>query len=67
MRAWVLSAAPGGNLTIAAASASAVMGSSGRITAQGEAAAAGQWHLGAVSPSGPTGVMGLTLIEVVNR
>jgi hypothetical protein len=64
---WVLSATPGGNLTIAAAPASAVMGASGRVTAQWEAAAAGQWHLGAVSHTGPTGGMGLTLVEVDNR
>jgi subtilisin family serine protease len=67
MHSWVLSAAPGGSLAITAAPSSAVLGDSGTVTAEWEAADIGQWHLGAVSHTGPEGVMGLTLIEVDNR
>jgi subtilisin family serine protease len=64
---WVLSTAPGGNLTITAAPSSAVLGESGTVVAEWEAAAKGEWHLGAVSHTGPEGVIGLTLVEVDNR
>jgi subtilisin family serine protease len=64
---WVLSATPGGNLTIPSAPGSAVMGASGTVTAGWENAALGEWHLGAISHTGASGVMGLTLVEVDNR
>lgn len=64
---WVISATPGGNLTIAASPGSAVLGSSGTVSAEWENAAADEWHLGAVSHNGASGLMGLTLIEVDNR
>jgi hypothetical protein len=64
---WVLSATPGGKLTIPSAPGSAVMGASGTVTAGWEDAALGEWHLGAISHTGASGVMGLTLVEVDNR
>lgn len=64
---WVVSATPGGNLTIDEAPTAAVIGESETIAVSWTGAAAGQWHLGAVSHSGPDGLIGLTLVEVDNR
>ena len=67
MYTWVVSATPGGNLTIDSAPASATTGATGTVAVSWTGAAAGQWHLGAVSHAGDAGLMGLTLVEVDNR
>ncbi len=64
---WVVSATPGGNLSIDEAPDEAVIGETERIEVSWDGAAAGQWHLGAVSHTGPEGLIGLTLVEVDNR
>jgi len=67
MYSWVVSATPGGNLTVDAAPASATLGATGTVDASWSGATAGQWHLGAVSHSDGAGLIGLTLVEVDNR
>jgi hypothetical protein len=67
MYTWVVSATPGGNLSIDAAPASATAGATETIDVSWTGATAGQWHLGAVSHTGDAGLMGLTLVEVDNR
>ncbi|MEM7321746.1 MAG: S8 family serine peptidase [Actinomycetota bacterium] len=64
---WVVSATPGGNMIVDSAPASAVLGSTDSIGVSWTGAAAGEWHLGAVSHTGPDGLMGLTVVEVDNR
>ena len=63
---WVVSATPGGNMTVDAP-ASATTGAVEDITASWTGAAAGEWHLGAVSHSDGDGLMGLTVVDVDNR
>ena len=64
---WAVPAAAGtGNLAITAAPASATSGASGTVTASWTGASDG-WNLGAVSHTGPTGLLGLTLVDVDNR
>jgi subtilisin family serine protease len=64
---WVVPAAPGGgSLSITAAPASATAGATETVTAAWTGAA-GTWNLGAVSHTGETGLMGLTLVDVDNR
>ncbi len=64
---WVIPNAPGGgNLSITAAPATATSGATGTVTATWAGVPA-TWNLGAVSHSGPSGVLGLTLVEVDNR
>lgn len=67
MYSWIISATPGGNLTIDSAPTSATLGAVESIDVSWSGAAAGQWHLGAVSHTGDSGLMGLTLIDVDNR
>jgi subtilisin family serine protease len=67
MYSWVVSATPGGSLTIDSAPTSATIGASGTIHVSWTGATTGQWHLGAVSHSDANGVLGLTLVEVDNR
>ncbi|CAN5874865.1 hypothetical protein BH23ACT4_BH23ACT4_08040 [soil metagenome] len=64
---WVVSATPGGNLSINSAPTSATLGATETIEVGWTGAALGEWHLGAVSHSDAGGVMGLTLVEVDNR
>jgi len=64
---WAISATPGGNLSVDSAPAAAVIGESGTVDVSWSGAAAGAWHLGAVSHTGDSGLMGLTLVEVDNR
>ncbi len=65
--AWIVSATPGGNMTIDSAPASAVSGTVEPIDVSWTGAADGEWHLGAVSHSDANGLLGLTLVEVDNR
>ena len=67
MWSWVISATPGGNLTIDSAPASATIGTIDTVDVSWTGATAGQWHLGAVSHTGDSGLMGLTFINVDNR
>jgi hypothetical protein len=67
MYSWVIPATPGGNLSINSAPTSATIGTVGTIDVSWTGATAGQWHLGAVSHTGDTGLMGLTLVNVDNR
>ena len=67
MYSWAISAAPGGNMTVDLAPASATLGVTGTINVSWTGGTAGQWHLGAVSHTGPSGLMGLTLVDVDNR
>ena len=65
---WIISATPGGgNLSLDSAPTSATLGAVETIDVSWTGATAGQWHLGAVSHSGDTGLMGLTLANVDNR
>ena len=64
---WVVSATPGGNMTIDSAPASASTGATGTVDVSWAGAVAGEWHLGAVSHSDGSNLLGLTLIEVDNR
>ncbi|MGB8360161.1 MAG: S8 family serine peptidase [Acidimicrobiia bacterium] len=66
MYAWQISATPGGNMTVTAPT-SATLGGVEPIVVDWTGAAAGGWHLGAVSHSGDAGPMGLTIINVDNR
>jgi hypothetical protein len=64
---WVVPATPGGgNLAITSAPTSATSGATATVTASWTGAPA-QWNLGAVSHTGPSGVLALTLVEVDNR
>lgn len=64
---WLVSATPGGNLSIDSAPASASNGATSPVDVSWSGATAGEWHLGAVSHSNGSGLMGLTLVEVDNR
>ncbi|HEY93676.1 MAG TPA: S8 family serine peptidase, partial [Dehalococcoidia bacterium] len=64
---WAISATPGGNLIIDSAPTSAMIGTIETVDIGWTGAAAGQWHLGAVSHTGDVGLMGLTLVDVDNR
>jgi subtilisin family serine protease len=64
---WAISATPGGSLTVDSAPTSATIGSVESIDIGWTGATAGGWHLGAVSHTGDSGLMGLTLINVDNR
>ena len=70
MWTWAVPTATGGSLT-ATASGPAVNATTGtvHVTWTGATAAPpiGDWHLGAVSHVGPSGVMGRTLVNVDNR
>jgi hypothetical protein len=64
---WVVPAAPGGgNLAVTSAPTAATSGTSATVTAAWTGAAAA-WNLGAVSHTGPDGLLALTLVEVDNR
>ncbi len=67
MYTWVVSATPGGNMSINSAPTSATIGATETIDISWSGATAGQWHLGAVSHTGDVGLMGLTLVDVDNR
>ncbi|HET9085160.1 MAG TPA: hypothetical protein VFN41_12240, partial [Candidatus Limnocylindrales bacterium] len=71
MWSWAIPATPGGgSLSIASAPTSATNATVGTVEATWSGITAGtsaDWYLGAVSHSGPTGVMGLTVVNVDNR
>lgn len=64
---WVISATPGGNLSIDSAPASATIGAVENVDVSWTGAEPGAWHLGAVSHADGAGLLALTLVEVDNR
>ena len=64
---WIVSATPGGTMTIDSAPTSATIGTTGTVDVSWTGATAGEWHLGAVSHADGSGLLGLTLVEVDNR
>ncbi len=70
MWTWAVPLASGGSLTVDAAPAAAVLGTTGTVQVSWSGAGTGtlsDWYLGAVSHTGDSGLMGLTLVEVDNR
>lgn len=71
MWTWAVPAAPGGgSLTIVSAPTSATSATVGTVAVGWSgitAGTTGDWYLGAVSHTGASGVMGLTLVNVDNR
>jgi subtilisin family serine protease len=64
MYSWVVSATPGGSLSLDSAPTSATLGATETIHVSWNGLADGTQYLGAVSHSGPSGIMGLTLVNV---
>ena len=64
---WIVPLAPGGTLTIDAAPTEAVVGTTGTVDVSWTGVAAGTRALGAVSHTGDSGLIGLTLVEIDNR
>jgi subtilisin family serine protease len=64
---WLISATPGGNMMIDSAPAAATIGLEDTIEFSWSGAAAGEWHIGAISHADGEGLLGLTLVEVDNR
>ncbi len=67
MYSWIVPTSPGGNLSIDSAPTAATIGATGSVDVSWTGATAGEWHLGAVSHTGPDGLLGLTLVDVDNR
>jgi len=67
MYTWAISSTPGGNLIIDSAPTSATQGVVETINISWSGATAGEWHLGAVSHTDGSGLIGLTLVNVDNR
>lgn len=67
MWSWIISATPGGSLSIDSAPASATIGTVGNIDVSWTGATLGEWHLGAVSHSDGSGTISLTQVNVDNR
>lgn len=66
MFTWAIPLASGGNLSVDAAPAFAVVGETGAVDISWSGLAP-EWYLGAVSHTGDVGVMGMTLVDVNNR
>jgi hypothetical protein len=70
MWTWAVPLATGGSLSIDSAPASATIGTVGTIDISWSgltSGSTGDWYLGAVSHTGPSGLMGLTFVNVDNR
>jgi subtilisin family serine protease len=67
MFTWIISATPGGTLTIDNAPGSATSGTVGSVDLSWTGATAGDWHLGAVIHGDGSAELGRTLVEVDNR
>lgn len=61
---WIVSATPGGSLSIDAAPTSATLGTTETITVSWTGLTSGTQYLGAVSHADAGGLLGLTLVEV---
>jgi hypothetical protein len=66
MYSWVVSATPGGNMSVDSAPAAATAGATESIDISWSGASDG-WNFGAISHTGDSGLLGLTLVEVDNR
>ena len=64
---WVISATPGGNMSVDSSPTSVSVGQRADVDISWAGAAAGEWHLGAISHSDASGLLGLTLVDVDNR
>ncbi len=65
---WAIpSAADAGSLVIDSEPADAEIGETGTIGFSWTGATGGEWHFGAISHVGPSGVMGRTLVNIDNR
>jgi hypothetical protein len=64
MYTWAVPLATGGSLSVDSAPTSATIGSVGTIAVSWSGLADPSWNLGAVSHTGDSGLMGLTLVEV---
>jgi hypothetical protein len=64
MSSWVISGTPGGSLTLESAPTSATSGSTETVTVSWTGLAAETEYLGAVSHTGPSGLIGVTLVKV---
>jgi len=64
LSSWVISATPGGSLTLDAAPQAAVLGETGTVAVSWRGLTAGTPYLGAVSHSNANGLIGLTLVEI---
>ena len=64
LRTWDVPLSSGGSLEIDAAPAAAVNGGSGTIEVSWDGLAPGATYLGAVSHTGPNGLLGLTLVRI---
>lgn len=70
MWTWAVSLTPGGSLSVTSAPTSATIGTIAPINVNWSGLTSGgigDWYLGAVSHTGPSGLMGLTLVDVDNR
>ena len=71
MWSWAIKATPGGgSLSIASAPTAATIATVGTVQAAWSGITTGRmadWYLGAVSHTGPSGLMGLTVVNVDNR
>jgi hypothetical protein len=70
MWTWAVPLASGGSLVINSAPTAATVGTVGTVSVGWNGLTAGNlgdWYLGAVSHTGPSGLMGLTMVEVDNR
>jgi hypothetical protein len=71
MWSWAIPATPGGgSLSIASAPTAATIATVGTVQAAWSGITTGttaDWYLGAVSHTGPSGLMGLTVVNVDNR
>jgi hypothetical protein len=63
LHSWVVPLASGGSLVLDSAPVSAVIGTTGTIAVSWSALASGE-YLGAVSHTGPPGLLGFTLVDV---
>jgi len=61
---WEVPLASGGSLSVDSAPASAVLGTTGTVDVSWSGLASGTQYLGAVSHTGDSGIVGLTLIDV---
>jgi hypothetical protein len=64
MSTWIISATPGGSLSLDSAPASAISGTTGTIDVSWTGLDPATQYLGAVSHTGDAGLLGLTLVDV---
>ncbi len=67
LESWVVSATPGGSLSVDAAPTSATLGADGTVEVSWSGLDPATGYLGAVSHTGPDGLLGLTLVSVTTE